>query len=436
MEKDFIDEFIPSKDTRAYLHSIHHEFTDLEKATIVANHLMISYEKKVSWLNAFMNKISDAALKDRISKALVQIKKDREYYSSCNTALGDLNYNESLFGFVFIPHNFRHGDIVRSLYGDWNTTEFCEKVGIILNYTDKDYEFYKHLKGDYSDVQVCVDIKFDGVAYQGEFHHEHINPIYIERLTLNEKDERRAYLSYLTNLYSKKNSMLEIDNNKPEYTGGSDDLLEQRYLGNYIPVQDEDTGNWCVQMGYGFESGDVGYIAAEFSGKGLIYHFMYDGEMDHVHSFDDVLAIVLQDTEHVDIVTDYGEYSEQEIQMVEGIKRAAAFVQAHQRPMTIAELRENRAEIKHKGDRLFLLYFPGYFDGDEIIGIYDDILKLKASYERVIRNAADEDGFQYYDIYLNNPNTKLTIKEFDRDNEKFIEVDPETLWSELNNNSH
>ena len=106
----------------------------------------------------------------------------------------------------------------------------------------------------------------------------------------------------------------------------------------------------------------------------------------------------MQDTEHVDIVTDYGEYSEQEIQIVEGIKRAAAFVQAHQRPMTIAELRENSSEIKHKGDRLFLLYFPGYFDGDEIIGIYDDISKLKASYERVINNVADEDGFQYYDI--------------------------------------
>ena len=43
-KKDFIDEFIPSKDARAYLHSIHHEFTDLEKATIVANHIMISYE--------------------------------------------------------------------------------------------------------------------------------------------------------------------------------------------------------------------------------------------------------------------------------------------------------------------------------------------------------------------------------------------------------
>ena len=293
MKKDFIDEFIPSKDTRAYLHSIHHEFTDMEKATIVSNHIMISYEEKVKWLKQFMDEITDDSLRNRILKAISQIREDKQYYNERNIASGNIPYSESLFEFVFIPHNFRHGDIVRSLYGDWNTTMFSEKIGIILSYFDEDYEFYKNLRGDYSDVQVCVDIKFDGVAYQGEFHHEHINPIYIERMTLNEKDERRAYLSYLTNLYSKKNSMPEVDNNKPEYTGGSDDLLEQRYLGNYIPVQDEVTGNWCVQMGYGFESGDVDYIAAEFSGKGLIYHFMYDGEIDHVHSFDDVLTIVL-----------------------------------------------------------------------------------------------------------------------------------------------
>lgn len=83
-------------------------------------------------------------------------------------------------------------------------------------------------------------------------------------------------------------------------------------------------------------------------------------------------------------------------------------------------------------NRLFLLYFPGYFDGDEIIGIYDDISKLKAAYERVNDNVADENGFRQYDIYFNNPNTKLTIEEFDRDNEKFMEVDPELLWAELN----
>lgn len=105
-----------------------------------------------------------------------------------------------------------------------------------------------------------------------------------------------------------------------------------------------------MQMGYGFESGDVEYIAAEFSGTGLIYHFMYNDRMDHVHGFDGVLAAVLQDPEHVDIVTDYGEYSEQEIQMVQGIKRAVAFVQSHHRPMTNEELRKNRLELKNKGE--------------------------------------------------------------------------------------
>lgn len=86
-------------------------------------------------------------------------------------------------------------------------------------------------------------------------------------------------------------------------------------------------------------------------------------------------------------------------------------------------------------NRLFLLYFPGYYDGDEIIGIYDDISKLKASYERVISNPADEQGFQQYDFYLNNPCTKLTIEEFDQDNEIFVEVEPELLWAEFDKES-
>ena len=86
MEKDFIDEFILSKDTRAYLHSIHHEFTDLEKATIVANHIMIPYEKKVKWLKQFMDEISDNALRNRISIAISQIMDDKKYYNKSNIA--------------------------------------------------------------------------------------------------------------------------------------------------------------------------------------------------------------------------------------------------------------------------------------------------------------------------------------------------------------
>lgn len=37
--------------------------------------------------------------------------------------------------------------------------------------------------------------------------------IYIERMSLNEKDERIAYLKYLTNLYSKNSHRINADNN-------------------------------------------------------------------------------------------------------------------------------------------------------------------------------------------------------------------------------
>ena len=120
------------------------------------------------------------------------------------------------------------------------------------------------------------------------------------------------------------------------------DELEQKYYNEHIPVQD-DSGIWRVQTGHGLESGDINYIAGEFSGMCLIYHFMHNGEMDHVHRFEDVLAELLQDTEHVDIVTDHVEYSEQQIQMVKAIKRAVSFVDSHHRPMTMEELRRNRA---------------------------------------------------------------------------------------------
>ncbi len=43
---------------------------------------------------------------------------------------------------------------------------------------------------------------------------------------------------------------------------------------------------------------------------------------------------------------DYGEYSEQEIHMVEGVKRAASFVNSNRRPMTNEELRKSRHESK------------------------------------------------------------------------------------------
>lgn len=337
---DFIDRFIPSKDTRKYLHSIHHKFSDLEKATIVANHIMLSYEDKIAWLTEFKDTVKDKQLQDRIEKAVRFIKKDKKSYKKG----WHIDHNDFLYDFVFIPHDFRHGDIVRCVHErheKWDTTKFQEKVGIIIGFFEDTYDFYKNLKGDYSDVQICVDIKFDGVSYQGEFHHDHINPIYIERLRLHEKDERRVYLDYLTNIYLKKNKMLG-EKSEPEYVGDLEDKLEMRYLDEHIPVYDAESRLWCVQTGHGFESGSVDYVAGEFCGAGLIYHFTENGTEDHTHGFDGVLECVLNNPENVEILTEYGEYSEQEIRMIESVKRTAAFVKDHNRPMTNAELRANR----------------------------------------------------------------------------------------------
>lgn len=374
LNMDFIDAFIPSKDTRAYLHSIHHEFSDLEKATIVANHLMVTYDDKIEWLMDFKDRVSSEDLRERILNAVAFIKSEKESYDkgwSCD-------YNEALFDFVFIPHDFRHGDLVRSLYGEWNTIAYCEKIGIILRYFDKEYDFYRNMKGDYSDVQITVDTKFDGVKYQGEFSHEHINPIYIERMTLQEKDERRPYLDYLINIYA-QHPLGKGDTDKPEYTGGPTDRLEQRHLGKYLPVYDEESGLWCVQTSHGFERGSIDYIAAEFSGAGLIYHFSENGQTDHVHGFDAILQRLVANPDSM-IEYEKDEYSRQEAIFAESVMQAIAFVKTHHRPMTNEELRENRDRAKNhfteeKSVMVLTVIYP--YDTVEVLGVFDDKTALK-----------------------------------------------------------
>lgn len=80
-----------------------------------------------------------------------------------------------------------------------------------------------------------------------------------------------------------------------------------------------DSDIWCVETAHGIESStDVNYIASEFAGVGLIYRYMYNGVMEHTYSFDGILEEVLKDPENIELITEYGEYSQQQIQMVEG----------------------------------------------------------------------------------------------------------------------
>ncbi len=97
-----------------------------------------------------------------------------------------------------------------------------------------------------------------------------------------------------------------------------------------------------MQTSHGFECGSIDYIAGEFSGTGLIYHFTENGEEDHVHSFSALLERLVADPEGIEPDVRSGEYSVNELEVIDGVKRAAAFVRTHGRPMTAAELRENR----------------------------------------------------------------------------------------------
>ena len=68
----------------------------------------------------------------------------------------------------------------------------------------KEYDKFKVKKGDYSDIQICVDVIFRGYDYLGEFSHSHVNPIYIERIQLPESDARKHYIDYLVETYDKQ----------------------------------------------------------------------------------------------------------------------------------------------------------------------------------------------------------------------------------------
>lgn len=138
------------------------------------------------------------------------------------------------------------------------------------------------------------------------------------------------------------NIMMKKNESKPEYVSNLTDNLGQRHLGEYIPVYDAEADCWCVKTGHGFEYGSLDYVAAEFSGSGLIYHFIENGREDHVHTFEAVLERIFANPERIRLKTEYGEYSEIELQFVQSIRQAVSFVKTHNRPMTNAELRENR----------------------------------------------------------------------------------------------
>lgn len=403
-QNNFIDTFIPSKDTRKYLKKIQYQFSEAEQATIIANHWGLTREKKVYYLQKILENTSDINLKKRLDEEIADLKKKLKKDHPWNWP----ESNGALYSFFAIPHDFRHGDIVR-IVKERTGAGFEETIGVILGYDEKSYEFYKKLEGDYSDVQVCVDTRFQGQEYLGEFSHEHVNPIYIERVELSETDMRLGYLHYIIQnyemLYGKgmEKSSLKMKSREPNsgrtperipaimktlqevwrenpdlrlgqilsiagesmdifykedmqimdglwknFLAASREKWKESYKGQYLPVYDERYETWVVDTDHGVEWGDLTYVLDAFCQDSVLYNYNDKhhkvGECaDHVHgSFEELLLMVLRDPEHFDVEQFKDQYSRQELRVIYNLKSTLTFVKKENRPVTLEEGRKRR----------------------------------------------------------------------------------------------
>lgn len=104
--------------------------------------------------------------------------------------------------------------------------------------------------------------------------------------------------------------------------------LPEREPGPDIPPHyDSELGEWTTRVDERRESGDIGYVCAEFSGAGLIYPFntrrsRENGWHDHAHGFDGVLEALIEDEApeafSVEGFEEY--YSEQELKMLRKVQ--------------------------------------------------------------------------------------------------------------------
>lgn len=222
----FIEAYIPSIDTAAYLRSLDHHFSELEKATIIGNHQCLSKKEKLEALQRMKEISEDEKLCKRLEQAM-QLIRENKYIAD------DFPAWDAFHDFFAIPHDFRHGDIVH-LVGN----EYRNVIGVILGYDEKSYEFYCKLSGDYCDVQIAVDTRFlleryddnynPVYDYLGEFSHEHINPIYIERARLGHDNECGWYLKYL--------AACDTPNERKAHMLAEEVIIRQlKYIWQYYP---------------------------------------------------------------------------------------------------------------------------------------------------------------------------------------------------------
>ena len=67
------------------------------------------------------------------------------------------------------------------------------------------------------------------------------------------------------------------------------------------------------------ERGSYDYVVSELTRTGLIYHYYIGEILEHSHSLEEVLKAAYEEAEKFKLFLEYGEYSEQEIKLVERI---------------------------------------------------------------------------------------------------------------------
>ena len=166
---DVID-LIPSKDLREALRESDRAFTDMEKATIIAN-LELTPSRTYGLLQQLRDETTDENLREQIQAYL---------------------YFEDRW--IDLPNLYEQGDIVRVLGSvasyideayDWAVVdadrpgwdERSARIRSWLRDVEAGAEEPKGGLGDCSDMQITLEFP----CKDGTFEHDHINPMFIER---------------------------------------------------------------------------------------------------------------------------------------------------------------------------------------------------------------------------------------------------------------
>lgn len=83
-----------------------------------------------------------------------------------------------------------------------------------------------------------------------------------------------------------------------------------------FPVFDKEKGCWKLETEEGTETGDALYIASEFAKTGLYYRYRVNGELEHVHSFEQIIDDLLRNNGNVSIEGFEEYFSAQELRLL------------------------------------------------------------------------------------------------------------------------